>query len=286
LNVSKSPWVASVYGESELHVIRNVTLHAGARVDDFSAFGATVSPRVAVIYQPNKKTALKYIYGRAFRPPNAYEAYYSDGVAILPPPKTLQPEHIQSNEIVLDRDLKRWLRLTANAYFNQLKDLIDDVPSGTPDLSYYVNEGHVQGKGVEAELAGESLRGISGRVSYSWSNTRDEVGRDTMEDSPVSLVKLNGSFPVVRLGFVGLELQNTAAQQSYQGTRVPPALLTNANFSSKPWHGWTVAVGAYNVLNHCWYSGMGPNDPEDKIQMDGRTLRLKISYHAPAEKQP
>ncbi|MBA3912934.1 MAG: TonB-dependent receptor [Acidobacteriales bacterium] len=44
-----NPWLAAFYGEAELKLASRLTLHAGGRFDYYDAFGATLSPRVALI---------------------------------------------------------------------------------------------------------------------------------------------------------------------------------------------------------------------------------------------
>lgn len=45
------------------------------RLDDHSYFGPTVSPRVSLIWSPNKKLIMKAAYGNAFRSPNFVELF-------------------------------------------------------------------------------------------------------------------------------------------------------------------------------------------------------------------
>jgi hypothetical protein len=74
-----------------------------------------------------------------------------------------------------------------------------------------------------------------------------------------------------------------SALTDMRGTRVPPYLLPNLTFSTKPlWGGWQFSSSCYDALNRRWFSPMGPNDPEDQMQMDGRGWRVKLSYRVPA----
>ena len=66
------PSRAAAYGEGELNFIPKLSIRLGARLDWFNLYGNSLSPRIAFVYSPNSRTALKYIYGRAFRAPNVY----------------------------------------------------------------------------------------------------------------------------------------------------------------------------------------------------------------------
>jgi outer membrane receptor for ferrienterochelin and colicins len=165
-NSNESPWLAAVYGEVELNQIPKIAIHAGGRIAWFSTFGKALSPRVALIYSPQSQTAVKYILAEAFRAPNAYEGYYADNFAILKPPRSLVPERILSNEIVFERSLTPWLAFTADAYYNQLQKLIDQVQANPQGQTWFVNDGLVHAKGIELELGAERASGLESHASF------------------------------------------------------------------------------------------------------------------------
>jgi iron complex outermembrane receptor protein len=278
-SVNDHPWLTAVYGEAQLNVIPKVTIRAGGRFDWFSTFGGTFNPRVALVYSPNKQTALKYIFGRAFRAPGAFEEFYIDNTSFQAPPKPLIPEHIQSNEIVFERTLTSFLSMTADGYYNTLTNIIENVaaPSG---LTYFVNNAKNRARGIEFELEAKRASGLAARASYAFSNATDSNDHSVpLADSPVHQAKLNATLPIVRRGFAGVELLSFSQQQTFRGTTVPASLLCNLTLSSNPlWHHWEFSASSYNVANHRLFTPMGPNDPEAAIRQDGRTFRFKVSY--------
>jgi iron complex outermembrane receptor protein len=270
--------MASVYGDAELSLGTAVVLHLGGRLDSFSTFGHTVSPRAALIWSPLVSTTVKYIVGQAFRTPNAYEEYYADGVTVTTGPRPLVPERIVSNELAVEQHLSPWLSITADAYYNRLKQLIDQVPAGTGLLTWFVNDDRVHAKGLEFELTAQRKSGLAARASYSASNGEDDAAGVPLENMPRSQAKLKGTAPLGRWGFASLESIYVSAVRDGQGTRVPAYLLPDITFSSRPLHGWQIASSCYDFSNGGWFSPAGPNDPEDQIRMDGRTWRLSLSY--------
>lgn len=74
LNDHRTPWLAAIFAEGEFTLTPKLVLDGGARLDYFQTYGAAVSPRAALIYSPDSRTTLKYIFGRAFRAPNSYGA--------------------------------------------------------------------------------------------------------------------------------------------------------------------------------------------------------------------
>jgi outer membrane receptor protein involved in Fe transport len=279
LNDHRTPWFAAGYGEAQFKLRHDFVLHAGGRFDYFKDYGAAFSPRAALVYSPNSRTTLKYIYGRAFRAPNAYESFYSDGVSTELPPQTLQKENIQSHEVVFDRSLTTWLGITLDGYFNQLDHLIDWVQDPANGLSHSVNLGRVRGRGLELEFNASHRSGVQGRASYSVGDAIDTLNEQALNNSPRQQGKLNVIFPATRHAFLSLESQYTSAQQSYWQTRVPPSFLNNVTVSTRPlWGGWEFSGSCYNALDRRWFSPMGPSDSLPAIQQDGRPLRFKVSY--------
>ena len=79
LNDTRGSYNWAVYMQDQFSILDNVILNAGVRYDHYKTFGDTVNPRIGIIYNPRKRTTLKFLYGEAFRAPNAYELYYGDG---------------------------------------------------------------------------------------------------------------------------------------------------------------------------------------------------------------
>ena len=63
------------YVQDEIRVRPWLLLNGGVRFDQYEDFGRA-TPRAAVIVTPSSGTSFKYLYGQAFRAPNAYELYY------------------------------------------------------------------------------------------------------------------------------------------------------------------------------------------------------------------
>jgi iron complex outermembrane receptor protein len=234
-----SPWFAAVYGDGEFDLTPNLILHAGGRLDEYSTFGGAVNPRFALIYTPATHSTLKYILGKAFQAPTAAEQFYSDLINVLPPPVKLLPERILSNELVLEQNLRPWVSVTADAFYNQLHNLISEVPANIPGFAWVVNGGRVNAKGLELEVAAERSSGLGARASYTATAATDNATHARELNSPVTLAKLNGTSPLSRHGFASIELMYVGPMTDYRGTRVPSYVLPNITVSTNPlWGGW------------------------------------------------
>ena len=282
LNDHRTPWLVAAYGDAELHVIPKLTIHGGGRFDWFDDSGLAFSPRVAVIYQPNSRTALKYIFARAFRAPSVFENYYADGTSQIAPITPLKAEHIGSEEAIFERSLNSWLGLTADGFYNDLGNLIDDATDPVSGLNRFENIGHDKGRGVEFEVEAKHESGLSARASYTFSDAQKEIQHARLENSPTNTLKVHGTIPASRRAFAGVELLYASSQTSYQGTQVPSSFLTNVTFSTKPlWGGWEFSASCYDTFNQRWYSPAGPGLEQAEIRQDGRTFRFKFTYRLP-----
>ncbi len=278
----RAPWRAATFAEGELKLPAKLTLHAGGRMDWFSAYGVSLSPRIALVYEPSSKTTVKYIFGRAFRAPNAYESYYVDNVVIVAPAAQLKPEGISSHELVLEHSFKPWLRVTTEGFYNNLTNLIDQQPDPASGLTHFVNSGRDHGRGVEAEVEAKKASGFAARASYTLAHAEDVIAMQRLQNSPLHTTKLNMTIPVSHNAFGGVEFLYSSAQTSYLQTRVPPWFLTNVTLSTKPlWGGWEFSGSCYNALDRRWYSPAGPGFRQASIQQDGRAFRFKASYRLP-----
>jgi iron complex outermembrane receptor protein len=278
---NRTPSQAATYAQAELKLLSSLTINAGGRLDWFDGFGVSLSPRIAVIYSPSSRTSLKYILGRAFRTPNTYEAYYTDGISISAN-TNLKPETMLSHDVVLEHRLKPWLQLTIEGFYSSMQKLIDLVPDPASGLSHFINDGQNVGKGLEFEIGIKRKSGLSGAASYTLSDVRDSSTDARLNNSPLHLAKVRVSIPVLQQGSANVELLYASAQDSYQSTRVPASLLANITFLSKPlWNGWTFSTSCYNAFNRRWFTPAGPGLQQAEILQDGRTYRVKLTYLLP-----
>ena len=74
-------------------------LSLGTRLDAYSTFGSSLTPRVALILKPYSAGNTKFIAGKAFRAPSIYELHYIDGGYTQIPSPHLDPESMYSVEI-------------------------------------------------------------------------------------------------------------------------------------------------------------------------------------------
>jgi iron complex outermembrane receptor protein len=239
LNRRESPGLLAGFGEVELNLSKQFVVNAGGRVDWYSTMGATASPRIAFMYLPSSRTSLKYVVGRAFRAPDPYDTFYTDQLKTQAEIPDLQPEILWSHTVVFERSLRSWLGVTAEGFFNQLDNAIEERVDPTTQMSRFTNGQGDRGRGLELGVDAKRASGWAARASYTWVDTWKSGLPDMVSNSPSHLAKLNGTMPLWRRGSAGVEVLYTGAQENYQGARIGPGLLTNITLSTRPvWGGW------------------------------------------------
>ena len=164
------------------------TLTAGVRLDQYSDFGATVNPRLALVWNPSPSLTAKAIYGRAFRAPSFTELYGNNLVAVAGN-SDLQPEIINMVEFSL---AKQW---TPRARTNVILfgyDLDHQIRGGTElgtadnplTKIQQQNRAGRRGYGMELEAKYQVTPDLSLLASYAYYAPRDALPDDVSRFTP------------------------------------------------------------------------------------------------------
>ncbi len=274
-----SSLITAFYAQDELAITHRLTLNAGVRYDHYSTFGGTTNPRLALIYRPAGKTTLKLLYGKAFSAPDVYEitpdfgSFYDDNLK-------LQPERIKSLEARVEQGLGRYFQLSSGVYRNRIDDLISLVSLPSDGNFQYQNAGSAEATGMDVEFAGRATSGLQGKASFDYVNAHnDGVGNLPLDNSPRHTAKLDLIVPLlhkqlfasVEGQFLGRRL--TLLQDSIGSYQVFNCTLLGHTLGKH----LDVAASVFNVLDKQYFDPGRPEDPEDAIQQDGRSFRVKMT---------
>jgi outer membrane receptor for ferrienterochelin and colicins len=277
LNDHRVPWLVSAFGEAEINLTPKFTVNAGGRIDRYNKFDPAVSPRIALMFFPASHTSLKYIFGHAFRVPDAYDQYYVDQADIAAP--NLKPETVDSHTLVFTHTFSPWLGVTTEGFSNRLNDIIENEYDPESGQSQFVNGKADRGRGIGLELDAKRVSGWEARTSYTFVAAKDGISGLTVLNSPSQMAKLHATAPLSRYGGLGLEMLYTGAQNNYRSDRISSSLLTNLTLSSRPaFRGWQLSASCYNVFARNWSTPTGPELTQAAVPQDGRTFRFKVSY--------
>jgi outer membrane receptor for ferrienterochelin and colicins len=279
LDKNHSSSTTAVYAQDEFRITQYLLLNAGVRYDYFEGFGDTVNPRLGLVYQPFEPTFLKFLYGQAFRVPNAYELYSQDGTTTKANPG-LQPETIKTYELVWEQSLGKHLRFTLAGFYYDMDNLISLQTDPVDNMLFFDNIQQVTAKGFEAELDAKWPRGIETRISYSYQDAQDQKTGRQLANSPTHQAKFHGLLPIVsdRL-FFGTELLYTGPRKTLKERETDDAFLLNLTlFWARAVKGLDLSCTLYNLLNQDIGEPGSEEHRQDIIFQDGISFRVKATY--------
>jgi iron complex outermembrane receptor protein len=271
----------AIYLQDEFQIFKNLIFNAGIRHDQYETFGGTTNPRMALIYNPFQETAIKLLYGKAFRPPTVFESYYSDGGFSSKINPSLDPETIHTYELIYEQYIGKHLRGTSSLYYYVVKDLISQEVDPADGLLVYRNLKELEAKGIELELEGKWPSGIEGRISYTFQKAKNKESHEDLINSPKHLAKFNLIFPLVKNKlFLGFEEQYTSKRKTLAENKVDEFFITNVTLFSQSLllKNLEISGSIYNLFNKQYEDPVGGELVQDAIKQDGLTFRLKLTY--------
>jgi len=276
---SQTSNVFGFYIQDEWAILPNLSLQAGGRYDRYDNFGGTFNPRLGLVYEPLGGTTLKLLYGTAFRAPNAFEDVYTccEGSTPWIGNSNLQPERIESYEVVWEQRLTQHFDLRISPYYNRLTDLIS-LTIADSGIRQFQNQGNAEAYGVETQLKGR-YENFEGRLSHTYQQSR-VGGYEQAPNAPQQMVKLNVSAPLWQDKlFAGLEVQHVSSRATTIGNRVANYSVTNLTLLSRRWlPGLELSGGLYNLFDESYADPASPPLSPDVISQDGRNFRVRVSY--------
>lgn len=271
----------AIFGQADVAVLNNLRLNAGVRYDKYGTYTPEWSPRAALIYNPWKQSTFKFIYGTAFRDPNILELTLAGNPDV-------QPEKIESYQLVYEQGVNRFLRSSILGYYNRLDNLIGLTDSGT------VANFNAETLGLEPALEA-TWNNVNARLSYSLQRTENRDTGAGLPNSPENMIKLNVSAPLYKDKiFAGLEVQYTSQSKTefynflatpgnpvvVQGPNSPGYAVVNFTLFSHNLFVQNLDVSAsiYNLLDTKYYEPSSNYHQQPYLQQNGINFRIKVTY--------
>ncbi len=157
-------------------------LTAGIRYDDYSDFGSTTNPRLALVWSLLHNLTTKLLYGEAFRAPSFAETRATNNPVALGNPD-LAPETLESIELAFDYHPNQAMTILLNLYHYSWKDIITFVPDAGSTTNTAQNAAEQEGKGWELEINWRPARTLKLAANFSFTMAED---RDTDSDAASS----------------------------------------------------------------------------------------------------
>jgi len=270
---SSARWGA--FAQDEIKLAAPLTLYAGIRYDRYESFGSMTSPRLGLVYTPDRATTVKLLAGRAFRAPNEFERNYESSV--YAPNPGLGPERIETVELVAQRLIGGGVEIMASAFRNQLSDLVTQVVDDDERL-VFANADDIDSKGVELGVRVNRGRGPSGQFSYSLQRTEDRATGDPLTNSPRHMAKLRFLAPFAGRLTAALDAQYVSASRTITGNNAPSYTVTNVSLLVPRVLGrFDVSATIYNLFDTDYGVPGSEELVQDILEQDGRSFRVKTT---------
>ncbi|MDD5461623.1 MAG: TonB-dependent receptor [Methylococcales bacterium] len=173
----------SLVAQDEWQIAKDWQFTAGLRYDNYSDFGNTFNPRVALVWDINEKITSKLLYGKAFRAPNFAEQFTQNNPVIIGN-KNLKPETINTYEWALNYRPSSTLNTAVNVFYYQIRDLISLVPDPSLTTNTYKNSGNQNGYGTELEGNWQITEQWSIKGNYAWQHSTNEITNNSVTGVP------------------------------------------------------------------------------------------------------
>lgn len=280
LDDERDGFTSGLFVQDELRLAERWSLNAGLRLDHYDTFGGTLSPRAALIWNPDETSAWKLLCGQAFRAPNAYELYYGDGGSTQKANPDLDPETIRSVELVHERRFGALWRGAATAFWNQIGDLIVLSVDPGDGLLVFRNSDDAIARGIELVVERMFDGGVRCLATYTWQDVVDRTTHRRPPNSPAHLMKLAAEAPLVPEALLaGAELQWMGQRRTLAGRDAAAFAIVNLTLRTPTFaNGLSASLSAHNLLDTRYADPGGAEHLQDEIEQDGRTLVARVQW--------
>lgn len=263
-----------MYVQDEWALGSSLTAVLGARADYWTLDGWSANPRVGLVLRPDADTSLKLLYGSAFRAPNAYERFYTQGSTLANP--LLRPERVRTAEFVAERYVGGRLRLTGAAYVTRIRGLVSQFEAD--GLSWYENSGDVDAIGAEAEAERRWVNGVVVNASLTRQRSQEHPQRTALANSPGTLGTLRIESPLGRRSLtLAADLQAVSSRLSLRGSDIPGYGLAHFTLRWVPRRRTSIAASVYNAFDTQYAVPVGVEFRQDVLAQDGRTVSVRAT---------
>ncbi len=268
---------AAAFFQQEVELSRHWKAYLGGRLDGSRYNDLSLTPRVGLIYQPSDQSAVKLLYGRAFRNASAFEQFYEDGVTQFANPG-IDYERMQTTEAVFEHRVGRKLELSANVYHYRLNNLITAVALEN-GAQQYRNTAMVKSTGFELEASGPVFGRL--KADASLAVQRSDYSREGYEaiNSPARVGKVLLEGPVFGdRWWWSASLQYLSERRTFLTGSVPAVYLVNASLVSRRLpKDVEVEFGIHNLLNRKYWDPVGVAQG-NKQEQDGCSVFVRLAW--------
>ena len=154
--------------QDEWAFAKDWALTAGVRHDQYSDFGGTTNPRLALVWDAAYNVVVKVMHGTAFRAPTFVEQYAINNPVQSGTPD-IKPETIKTDELAFSWQATSELKNDLNFFHYRMHNIIQLVGATMQ------NAGDQTGRGLELESTFDATSNVRLTGSYSLQHSIDSI---------------------------------------------------------------------------------------------------------------
>jgi len=265
-----------LYVQDEWNFKRDWTLTAGVRHDNYSDFGGTTNPRLALVWDATLDLTAKLLYGKAFRAPSFNEQYGINAVNLGNP--NIKPETIQTREAAFSWQARKDTQINLSLFHYDSQNGI------TPVSGLYKNKGTQYGNGMELETVWDASRALRVSGNYSYQKSIDETTNQDAGYAPHHHLYARADYRFSGNWMLGSQVNYVADRKRAVGDNRPDipnyTTVDIALHNSQGKKQWDYAASVHNLFNATVLEpslAPGTAIPND-LPMAPRSLWLQITY--------
>ncbi|MBA4374352.1 MAG: TonB-dependent receptor [Thermodesulfovibrio sp.] len=241
-----------VFAQDEWKFARDWRLTAGLRFDNYSDFGSTTNPRLALVWDATLDLTAKLLYGQAFRAPALNEQYGVNPSAMGNP--NLKPESIRTLEAAFFWRADKSTQLNLSLFYYSMKDVIAAVTNANPTTgATFQNTGKRHGSGVELEAVWDAGRTLRLTGNYSWQQSIDDATNTDAGYAPHHHVYARGDWRFADNWLLSPQVNWVADRSRAAGdTRPKVADYTTVDITARTIRSknrWSISASIFNLFN-------------------------------------
>ena len=266
----KTRRINSLYLQDQFNISENIQVTAGFRYDSYNDFGNSINPRLAVIWQQDETSSLKFMYGTAFRAPNFLELYDRNNVVDFGN-ANLIAEEVTTTEVAWIKSNDRW-KFEMTFFHNDFSELIslDAVvidPENPFNSPSFINKDNQHSAGLEAQVQVQLTDNFSIKINLNRFTTSSQI--DVSKNSGTLI--LDYQWADIHLNLSTFYRGNNEKILNQQGYSV-----TNFNIRYEMTQHFLLTIAADNLFDK-QYQTISFVLPEG-VANQGRALRLGLEY--------
>jgi len=268
--------ISHIYLQDIWTISSTLELTAGARYDDYSDFGNTINPRLALVWQSTEKLTTKLMYGQAFRPPSYLELF--DETSFTTPNPDLDPERSETLDMVFSYAAHKNLQLQVNFYYFQLTDII----TNNRTTGQFENGGDHSIRGIELEARWQVTNNINLYANYTARDQDENNFRSIQEPDQDAYLRFDWGFQPkwnwnIQSSWIGERTRNTSGSNPDLRPPVEAYFMTDTTLRYAANDNWEFAASVRNLLDTQAYEFTGRAITND-LPLPERNAYAEIRY--------